>query len=275
MNPGVLLAMDVGNTNLVVGIYDGSRLAHSFRLRTDKEQTVDEYGILIKALLAEEGYRPEHIRGICVSSVVPILTDRIEELCRRLLKRPFLFVSPELELGVGLTVENSREVGADLLAAAVAVLEIHGAPAVVVDFGTATTMSVLSREGVFLGAVIAPGLSVSLDAILQRAPHLPPVRLEPPPRAYGTNTVEALQAGLLLGHASLIEGLVGRIEKEVGPCRVIATGGLAAQVASVCSRIDRVEPDLVLEGIRRIWEKNRPTTPEDAESSRLRQGRKP
>ncbi|MEW6280965.1 MAG: type III pantothenate kinase, partial [Candidatus Eremiobacterota bacterium] len=172
-----LLALDIGNTNLVLGIFEGDRLTHSFRLHTNRQQTGDEYGILLKSLLAETGHTMADVEGVAVSNVVPELSMRIEEVCRRYLKLEPLYVNSERNLGIRLEVDRPAEVGADLLAGAVAARVRWGLPCIVVDLGTATTLSVLSPEGAYLGTVIAPGLEISVEAITRRAPHLPGIRM--------------------------------------------------------------------------------------------------
>lgn len=252
-----MLALDVGNTNLVVGLYDNDHLLQSFRLFTDRTRTVDEYGVLLKKMLLDHEHDPREVEGVCVSNVVPILTDRIEQVCRKYLRLEPLFVRTHLDLGLTVVVERPEEVGADLLAAMVAARQRFGAPVAVADLGTATTISFLTDHGCFRGVIIAPGLEISMEAVLSRAPHLPPFRLEAPPQAHGTNTIHCLQSGLLLGHACMIDGLVERVEQELGPTQLVATGGLAPLVGTVSRRITTVEPNLILEGIRQIWTRNR------------------
>jgi type III pantothenate kinase len=252
------MVLDIGNTNLVLGLYRGEKLAHSYRLHTNRQQTADEYGLLLKSLLAQTGATPDQVEGVGVSNVVPELATRIEEACQRYLGHHPRFVSARLELGLTLQVDRPTEVGADLIAGAVAARERWGLPVVVVDLGTATTLSVISSEGAFLGTIIAPGLEISVDAISRRAPHLPGIRMEPPPRPFGTNTVHSLQAGLVLGHVAMIDGLVDRIREhlELPDLKVGATGGLAPLVSGLSRTISMVESDLVLEGIRLLYRRN-------------------
>lgn len=253
-----LLVVDIGNTNLVLGLFEGDQLACSFRLHTNRHQTADEYGLLLKNLLLQAGYQPGKVEGVGVSNVVPVLATRIEEACRRYLGHEPCFVSSRLELGLKLDVDRPTEVGADLIAGAVAAHHLWGMPSVVVDLGTATTISVLANDS-FLGTVIAPGLEISVDAISQRAPHLPGIRMEAPPRPFGTNTVHSLQAGLVLGHVAMIDGLVERIREHLDKpdLKVGATGGLASLVSGMSRTISEVQPDLVLEGIRLLYSRNR------------------
>lgn len=250
--------LDIGNTNVVLGLYEGDRLAYSFRLHTNRQQTGDEYGLLLKNLLLQAGYQPDRVEGVGVSNVVPELATRIEDACRRYLGHEPRFVSSRLELGLKLEVDRPAEVGADLIAGAVAARERWGMPCCVVDLGTATTLSVLARDA-FLGTVIAPGLEISVDAISRRAPHLPGIRMEPPPRPFGTNTVHSLQAGLVLGHVAMIDGMVDRVREflELPDLKVGATGGLAPLVSEMSRTIEEVQPDLVLEGIRLLYQRNR------------------
>ncbi len=252
-----LLAIDMGNTNLVAGLYQADRLVQSFRLHTERTRTVDEYGVLLKTMLTDQGHSPDQVDGVCISNVVPILSERLEDVSRLYLGQKALFVSSSLELGLTVQVDRQEEVGADLLAALVGARALMKGPLTVVDLGTATTLSFLSSDNVLKGVIIAPGLEISREAMLSRATHLPPFRLEPPPFPYGTNTVHCLQAGILVGHACLIDGLIERTEDHLGRTTVVATGGLAETVAGVAKRIERVEPNLVLDGIRRIWKLNR------------------
>ncbi len=256
---GLLLAVDVGNTHAVVGLYEGDQLTRSFRLHTDKNKTVDEYGVMVRMLLKEHDYRLGDLDGVVISNVVPMMTETLEQVAKEYLHCEPLFVNHKLDLGFTIAVDNPEEAGADLLAGCAGALEVTEEEFVVVaDLGTATTLSVMVNKEL-IGVSIAPGLAISLDAILRRAPHLPPFRLEPPPKAYGDNTIHCLQSGLVLGHACMIDGLVQRIEEEVGkkPATVVVTGGLATSLEDVSRTISVIRPNLVLEGIRQIWLRNR------------------
>lgn len=251
----MLLVLDVGNTNLVIGLFRGEELAVSFRLTTDRSRTVDEYFILLKSLLHNEGYDVADLEGVAISNVVPALGGLLEEMCSRHFKRPAFFATADKKLGIKLAIDHPHQLGADLLVAAEEGFARHGGPLVVIDMGTATTISAIDAEGRFLGTTIAPGLAVSVEAIYQRAPHLPRIALERPPRPWGTNTVHSLQAGILVGHACMVEGIVGRMRAELGAAtRVVATGGLAEVLARECPSIEAVEPWLVLQGVRRVYE---------------------
>jgi len=252
----MLLVLDVGNTNLVIGIYRGGQRVASFRMHTDRHRTADEYGVMLKLLLQEEGLKVADLKGVAISSVVPALQGLLRDMCDRHLRCRAFFVDISKRLGIRLGIDNPSQLGADLIAAADEAYTRWGGPVIVIDMGTATTISAVDEDGLFLGVAIAPGLAVSVDAIYQRAPHLPRITMEAPPKAWGTNTVHSMQAGIVLGHALMVDGLVARMRDELrGAPRVVATGGLAEIVARE-SRIDEVEPWLVLEGIRRIYERN-------------------
>jgi len=253
----MLLALDVGNTNLVIGLFEGAELKAPLRMHTDRHRTADEYGVMLKVLLHEEGYRVADLEGVAISNVVPVLGHHLASLCRRHLKCDPFFVDVEKKLAITVKTDNPHQVGADLLVAADEAYSRFGGPLVVIDMGTATTISAINERGEFLGATIGPGLSVSLDAFYARAPHLPRISLEPPPLPWGTNTEHAMQAGILMGHAMMVDGLVGRMKQQLGKARVVATGGLASSLVRQCKEIDEVEPWLVLQGVRRVWERNR------------------
>lgn len=254
----MLLALDMGNTNLVIGVFRGAELIASWRMHTDRLRTGDEYGIMLKTLLHEEGFAVAELEGVAISNVVPALNGLLDDLCRRHLKHPAFFVDSEKRLAITLCIDHPHQLGADLIVAADEGFERFGGPLVVIDMGTATTISAISEKGEFLGACIAPGLTTSLDAIYQKAPHLPRITLERPPRPWGTNTMHSMQAGILMGHAAMVDGLVGSMKRELGSqTRVVATGGLAEVLARHATVIDSVEPWLVLQGIRRVYERNR------------------
>lgn len=254
----LLLALDLGNTNLVIGIFKKGQLVRSFRFSTDRTRTADEYGVMLNSLIRHEGFDVAALDGVAISNVVPALGPMLADLSQRHLARDPLFVTADSQLGIRICVDNPHQLGADLIVAAEEAYARFGGPTVVIDMGTATTISALSANGEFLGTAIGPGLSVSADAIYQRAPHLPRILFEPPPRPWGTNTVHSMQAGLLLGHAAMVDGLVERFKQELGEsARVVATGGLADTLVRACRQIDEVVPDMVLQGIRRIYERNK------------------
>jgi len=254
----MLLAIDVGNTNLTLGLYEGDSLGPRWRLATDHERMPDEYGLQFVGLLTHEEQYVEDISGICLASVVPPLTSKIIQACNKYLNGDPLVVDAGVKTGVRVRYENPKSVGADRIADAAAVLRLYGGPACVVDFGTATTFDAISKEGDYLGGAIAPGIGIAAEALFLRAAKLPRVDLQRPPFAIGRNTVHAMQSGLLFGYVALVEGMVERFRKELGnDMKVIATGGLAEILAVETDVIEIVAPWLTLDGLRIIWEMNR------------------
>jgi type III pantothenate kinase len=259
MGKEMILTIDMGNTNLTLGLYEGARLGARWRLATDHERMPDEYGLQILGLLDHSGCAPAMLEGICLSSVVPNLTSRIVQACKQYLHLEPLVVNHTLKLDLTILYENPAGVGADRLADAVAVLELYGAPAIVVDYGTATTFNAITRQREYLGGAIAPGINIAAEALIQRTSKLPAVEYILPPGVIGRNTVHALQSGLLNGYAAMTEGMVARFKAEIGEdARVIATGGLAEVVAQATQVFTDIAPWLTLDGLRLIWEKNRP-----------------
>jgi len=251
----MLLALDVGNTNIVVGVFDGQKLVEHWRVRTDRERTADEHGLLMTHLLQYASLPPREISGIIISNVVPPMTDALLGMARRFFHVEPIFVSHELDLGVPIRYHNPREVGADRLVNAVAAIHKYGAPAIVVDFGTATTLDVISPLGEYLGGCIMAGVGISAEALFRTAARLPRIELVAPPHVIGRTTVEAMQSGILLGYAGAIDALVERIHKELGcETTVVATGGLAERIAAETRTIQHVDPWLTLEGLRLNWE---------------------
>lgn len=259
----MLLCVDIGNTHVVVGAYEGTQLVHHWRLKTNYDRTEDEYGMLFLDLLRFADVRLERISGVALCSVVPPLTTTFATLSERYLHQRPLIISVDVETGVRVRLDNPREVGADRVANAAAVQARYGGPACVVDFGTATTFDLISAEGDFIGGAIAPGLGIAADALVQRTAQLPRIALERPPSPIGRNTVHAMQSGLIWGYVGLIEGLVARFRRELGPeMKVIATGGMAEAVARLTDVIEHVDPWLTLEGVRVIYERNASRLPE-------------
>jgi type III pantothenate kinase len=253
----MLLTIDIGNTNITLGLYQGKELGSRWRLATAYDHMPDEYGLQLLGLLEHAGHEPESVRGICLASVVPPITGKIIEACRQYLKLEPLVVDAGVKTGVRVRYEDPRAVGADRIVDAVAVLQLYGTPACVVDFGTATTFDAIAENGDYLGGAIAPGIGIAADALFQRAAKLPRVDLQKPPSVIGRNTVNSMQSGLLYGYVSLVEGMVARFRQELGPdMKVIATGGLADIVAHETSAIQIVAPWLTLDGLRMIWEMN-------------------
>jgi type III pantothenate kinase len=254
----MLLAIDIGNTNLTLGLYEGDKLGPRWRLATVHERMPDEYGLQFAGLLDHSHHVPGDLTGVCIASVVPPLTGKVVEACRSYLAQEPLVVDTGVKTGVRIRYEDPRAVGADRIMDAAAVQQFYGGPACVVDFGTATTFDAINAEGDYLGGAIAPGIGIASEALFLRAAKLPRVDLQRPPAAIGRNTVHAMQSGLLYGYASLVEGMVARFRKELGPSmKVIATGGLAEIVAQETDVIQIIAPWLTLDGLRLVWEMNR------------------
>lgn len=254
----MILVVDVGNTNIVLGIYQGKELLHHFRISTSRQSTVDEYGVLIHNLFQMSNILVSEIEGVIVSSVVPPLVGVVEEMCRKYIKKAPLIVGPGIKTGLNLRYENPREVGADRIVNAVAAVEKYGGPLIVVDFGTATTFDCIDSHGNYLGGAIVPGIGIATEALVQRASKLPRVELEKPKKVIGRNTVHAMQAGIIFGYAGQVDGLVRRIKAEMASdhVKVIATGGLAELIASETDSIDEIDSMLTLEGLRIIYNRN-------------------
>jgi len=254
----MLLAIDIGNTNITLGLYQGKDLGPRWRMATAYDHMPDEYGLQLLGLLAHAGHKVEDVTGICLASVVPPITGKIIEACRQYLNLDPLVVDAGIKTGVRVRYEDPRTVGADRIVDAVAVLHLYGTPACVVDFGTATTFDAIAENGDYLGGAIAPGIGIASEALFQRAAKLPRVDLQKPPSVIGRNTVHSMQSGLLYGYVGLVEGMVVRFRQELGPnMKVIATGGLADVVANETSAIQIVAPWLTLDGLRIIWDMNR------------------
>ncbi|MBC8080831.1 MAG: type III pantothenate kinase [Gorillibacterium sp.] len=253
----MILVVDVGNTNIVLGVYKGKDLLHDWRLSTDRSATADEYGMIIANLFCHVHLRFEDVEGMIISSVVPPLIAVLEDLCAKYMKMTPLIVGPGLKTGLNILYENPREVGADRIVNAVAGIELYGAPLVIVDFGTATTFDYVDEQGRYLGGAIAPGIGISTEALYQKAAKLPRIELVKPKSTVGRNPVASMQAGIIFGFAGQVDGIVDRIREEFGTDpKVIATGGLAQMIASETRTIEIVNPLLTLEGLRLIYERN-------------------
>ncbi|MGD1992380.1 MAG: type III pantothenate kinase [Anaerolineae bacterium] len=254
----MLLCIDIGNTNITLGLYRGETLGPRWRIRTIHEKMPDEYGILIDQLLRHRGHVPHDVSGIALASVVPPLTPIFEEACREYLGQRPLIVDAGVRTGVLIRYDTPREVGADRVVDAAAVKALYQLPACVVDFGTATTFDAVSAEGDYLGGAIAPGIGIAAQALFERTAKLPRVELTHPPSVIGRNTSHSIQSGLLFGYVGLVEGMVARFKAELGPrTQVIATGGLAEIIARETDIIDVVDPWLTLHGLRIVYDLNR------------------
>lgn len=252
-----LLALDVGNTNTVVGLFEDSKLVARWRLTTHPERTADEVGLWLRQVLDWHGMAPEALEMVAVASVVPPMDPRLEEGVRRYLGKEPFFVRPGIKTGMPLRVEAPQELGADRLCDAVAAHRKYGGPCVVIDFGTAVTWEVVSADGAYLGGAIAPGPGVTADALSLATAKLPQVALSPPPRVIGKGTVDSIQSGVFYGYLGLVEGVTRRILGELGEAPVIATGGFAHLIAAHTDVIQHVDDDLTLEGLEMLWRKNR------------------
>jgi type III pantothenate kinase len=254
----MLLTIDIGNTNITFGVYNGqNELQYHWRIKTDQGRMADEYGILMLGLMRHEGLRFDQIQGVAIASVVPPLTGVFVEMVKRFIKQTPLVVDAGVKTGVNILYDSPRDVGADRIVDAVAVYKLYGGPACSVDFGTATTFDAISAKGDYLGGAIAPGIGVAAEALFSRTSKLPQVDLVRPPKAIGTNTVHAIQSGLIFGYVGMVEGMVARYRKELGEnMRVIGTGGLVETIARETKVIEIVNPWLTLEGLRMVWEMN-------------------
>lgn len=251
-----LLVVDLGNTNIVLGIYRGSELVSSWRLATARERTADEYGILARQLVGDALH--SSIEGAIVASVVPPLNSAMTFMIRKYFGIEPLFVEPGIKTGIAIHVDNPQEVGADRIVNCAAAHSAYGGPAVIVDFGTATTFDVVTANAEFVGGVIAPGLHVSAEALFARAARLPRVDIKRPDHVIGTNTVVNMQSGIYFGYLGLVDGILARIKREVPELRrVVATGGLAPLFAEESEHIDEVDPELTLKGLKLIYDRNR------------------
>lgn len=254
----MLLVIDVGNTNMVLGVYKDTELLDHWRISTDRQRTTDEYGVLIRELFYLNDLRADDINAIIISSVVPPVVPTLERMCQRYFGLSPLLIGPGVKTGMDIRYDNPREVGADRIVNAVAAYEKYGGPVIIVDFGTATTFCAVDAKGVYLGGSICPGIGISTEALVQRTAKLPRIELKRTDSVICRNTIESMQAGVFYGFVGQVEGIVSRMRRELDmSARVVATGGLAVVIAPATTTIDVVEPMLTLEGLRIIYERNR------------------
>ena len=256
----LLLVIDAGNSNITFGIFDGEEIVHQWRIQTSKEKTSDEYGIELEQILHHFEYDSTMIKDVIIGSVVPDLMHALPAMCRRFLKKEALIVGENTKTGVAIQMENPKEVGADRILNAVAGFEKYGGPLIIVDIGTAITHDVISRQGIYLGGSIAPGIGISSAALFTRTSKLPRVELVAPKTAIGKNTVEAIQVGIVYGFIGLIDNILDHIVEELiatgqGRPRIIATGGFSTLVAKNSRNIERIDKDITLHGLRIVYER--------------------
>jgi type III pantothenate kinase len=254
----MLLAIDIGNTNVVLGVFDQERLVENWRVGTNAQITPDEYAMIFKDLFGFAGLEFKQITGVIISTVVPPLLPVMVEMSRKYFRIEPMIVTHELKTGITIRYDNPKEVGADRIVNAAAAFKLFGGPLVIVDFGTATTFCAVTRDGEYLGGAIAPGIKISAEALFQRASKLPRVELSKPLKVIGRDTVSAMQAGIIYGYAGLVDGIVERMKKELASdARVVATGGLAELVSPETRSIQEIKPQLTLEGLRLLYDINR------------------
>jgi type III pantothenate kinase len=253
----MLLAMDIGNTTVAVGVFKDKRLVKDWKVRSDRDKTSDEYSIILLNLLVQAGLAAGDIGQVIISSVVPPLTPIFQHLSQSLFRAKALVVGPGLKTGMPILYENPLDVGADRVVAAVAAVEKYGGPCIIVDFGTATTFDAVSAKGEYLGGAIAPGIQISAEALAARTAKLPRIEIVPPKKAIGRTTVASMQSGIYYGYVGLVNNIIAEIKKELSPeAKVVATGGFAEEIAPEIPAIEHVEPQLVLEGLRIIFDRS-------------------
>ncbi len=254
----MIFVMDVGNTNIVLGVYKEDQLIAHWRLSTNRQATADEYGMTIQNLFSYHQIDPGEIDAVILSSVVPPLIDSLEKMTRQYFHIEPVVVGPGIRTGIKILYDNPKEVGADRIVNAVAAFEKYGGPIIVVDFGTATTFCAINRQGDYLGGAIVPGIGISMEALFQRAAKLPRIELVKPKTVIGRNTVSSMQSGIIFGYAGLVDRMVKRIQEEMGEkAQVIATGGLSELIGSEADTIQRVDPFLTLEGLLILYKRNK------------------
>jgi len=254
----MLLTADIGNTNIVIGMFQGKKLIENWKIRTEREKTSDEYALSLLGLFKFSRLEASEVKSVIISSVVPPLTPVFQSLSQKLFKIRPLIVGPGLKTGMPILYENPLEVGADRVVAAIAAFEKYKGPCIVVDFGTATTFDAVSSEGEYLGGAIAPGIQISAEALFIKTAKLPRIEIRKPKKAIGRSTVTSMQSGLFFGYIGLISNIIEKIKGELGKdATVISTGGFAAQISEEIKFIDFHEPHLILEGLRIVYERNK------------------
>ncbi len=254
----MILTVDIGNSNIVLGGVEEEQILFEARLRTDATKTSDEYCIDLKMILEVYGVDAEQVEGSIIASVVPQVLNSVQTALKKLTGKTALVVGPGLKTGLNIKVENPSQTGADLVVGSVAALREHAAPLIVVDMGTATTIVVLDRDGAFIGGSISPGVKISMDALTERTALLPGLQLDQPRRAIGRNTIDCMRSGIMLGTACMLDGMIERMEQELGcPATVVATGGIAKFVVPMCRREMIYDKDLIVKGLAILYRENR------------------
>jgi type III pantothenate kinase len=251
----MIFVLDVGNTNIKIGLFEGQKLVHSWRIATDWNKTADEYGMLLTDLFKHAGQSVKKVEGIIISSVIPSINYTLEHMCSYYFSLKPIMVGPGVKTGLNIKYDNPKEVGADRIVNAVAAYNKYGGPCIVIDFGTATTFGCISAKGEFLGGCICPGIKIATEALVQRAAKLPKIELTFPEQIIGRNTVSNMQAGVMYGYVGQVNYIIEKIKEEVGSpeAKVVATGGMSRLIANMTDRIDTVDPLLTLEGLRLIY----------------------
>ena len=253
----MILAIDIGNSNIVLGAVEGDQILFEARLRTDATKTSDEYCIDLKMILEVYGVVPAQIEGAIIASVVPQVLNSMQTAIKKITGKTSLVVGPGLKTGLNIQIENPGQTGADLVVGCVAALREHKPPMIVLDMGTANTMVVLNKEGALIGGMISPGVKISMDALTDRTALLPGLQLDQPKRAIGRNTIDCMRSGLMMGTACMIDGMIQRMEEELGyPVKVVATGGIARFVLPMCRKEIHYDNDLLIKGLATLYREN-------------------
>ncbi len=253
----MILVMDVGNTNIKCGLFDGEMLEHSFRMASDVLATADEYGIQMVSFLSYLEIKPRDLEAVVISSVIPSINYTLEHMCRIYFEKRPMFVGPGIKTGINIKYDNPKELGSDRIVNAVAAYEMFGGPVITIDFGTATSFGAISKGGDFLGGAICPGIKISAEALTQNASKLPRIELSVPERIICKTTVGAMQAGIIFGYVGQVQYVIGKMQEELGASKVVATGGFSDLIAAQTECIDEVIPTLTLIGLSKIYQKNK------------------